>query len=126
MKRALLVNDSKFESLILKDMLQKMNFLVEIADEFDALYSMERFEPHVVIVNYVMQQTSGDKLIRLMKAGMPRVKCLLSSNSNIRLSDFRGGYVDGIVHTPVSKFLLESALESIGEYTTFEEEEEEE
>ncbi len=34
-KKALLINDSKFESLILKDMLQKMGFEVEIADEYE-------------------------------------------------------------------------------------------
>jgi CheY-like chemotaxis protein len=113
-KRALLVNDSKFESLILKDMLQKLNFSVEIADEFDALYAIEKHEPQLVIVNYIMQQTKGDKLIQLMKAGMPDLKCLLSSSSNIRKIDFPGDYIDGILHTPVSTFLLESALDQIG------------
>lgn len=113
-KLVLLVNDSKFESLILKDMLEQLNFSVEIADEFDALYAMERHEPQLVIVNYIMQQTKGDKLIQLMKAGMPELKCVLSSSNNIRKSDFHGGFIDGILHTPASAFLLESVLESIG------------
>lgn len=113
-KRALLVNDSKFESLILKDMLQKLNFSVEIADEFDALYAIEKHDPQLVIVNYIMQQTKGDKLIQLMKAGMPDLKCILSSSSNIRKADFPGGFIDGILHTPVSAFLLESVLDAIG------------
>ncbi len=112
-KRALLINDSRFESLILKDMLQKLGYAVEIADEFEALYAIEKFEPDVVIVNYIMQQTRGDKLIQLMKAGMPSLKCVLSSSSDVKLSDFSGGYIDGLVHTPISQYLLENVLENM-------------
>lgn len=112
-KRALLINDSRFESLILKDMLQKLDYSVEIADEFEALYAIERYEPSLVIVNYIMQQTRGDKLIQLMKAGMPNLVCVLSTNSDLKSSDFSGNYIDGILHTPVSQFLLESVLENV-------------
>ena len=113
-KTALLINDSRFESLILKDLLMRLDFTVEIADEFDALYEMERLKPDLVVVNYIMQQTRGDKLIQLMKAGMPGLKCLLSSNSNIRKSDFPEDYIDGILHTPASQFMLESLLKGMG------------
>lgn len=112
-KRALLINDSRFESLILKDLLQQMDYSVEIADEFDALYAMERFKPGIVIVNYIMQQTRGDKLIQLMKAGMPDLKCILSTNSDLRLSELHGNYVDSILHTPVSMFMLENAIKQL-------------
>lgn len=112
-KRALLVNDSKFESRILKDMLQQLDYSVEIADEFDALYAIERFEPNVVIVNYIMEQTRGDKLIQLMKAGMPQIKCILSSSNSIRLSEFKGHHVDAVLHTPVSMYILETVINQI-------------
>ncbi len=112
-KKALLINDSKFESLILKDMLQKMGFEVEIADEYEALYAIERDEPNVVIVNYIMQQTRGDKLIQLIKAGMPHIKCVLSSSNPIHKSDFSGDYIDGVLQTPASMFLLESVIKKI-------------
>jgi two-component system, chemotaxis family, chemotaxis protein CheY len=113
MKRALLINDSRFESLILKDLLQQLGYTVEIADEFEALYAMERFKPSIVIVNYIMQQTRGDKLIQLMKAGRPDLKCLISTNSDLKLSDLPGTYVDAILQTPVSTFLLENVLEQL-------------
>lgn len=112
-KRALLVNDSKFESRILKDMLQQLDYSVEIADEFDALYAIERFEPDVVIVNYIMEQTRGDKLIQLMKAGMPHLKCILSSSNSIRISEMKGRHVDAILHTPVSMYILETIMNQI-------------
>jgi len=113
--RALIINDSRFESLILKDMLQKLGYTVEIADEFEALYTIEKFEPELVIVNYIMQQTRGDKLIRLMKAGMPELKYVLSSSNDVKLSDFPGSYIDGLLHTPISQFLLESVIKNIGQ-----------
>lgn len=114
-KLALLINDSRFESLILKDMLEKLDYVVEIADEFEALYAIEKYEPDLVIVNYIMQQTRGDKLIQLMKAGMPELKCVLSSSNDVKLADFPGGYIDALLHTPISQFLLESTIENIGQ-----------
>lgn len=114
-KKALLVNDSRFESLILKDMLNKLEYEVEIADEFDALYEVEQFEPDLVIVNYIMQKTRGDKLIQLIKAGMPSAKCLLSSSNSVKINQFADEQIDGIIHTPVSMFMLKDILLRIGE-----------
>lgn len=113
-KRILLVNDSKFESLALRDMLNKLNYEVEIADEFDALYVVEQFEPSVVIVNYFMQKSRGDKLINLIKKGQPGTKCLLSSNDTINKSGIIFKNIDGIIYTPVSIFQLKDTLKKIG------------
>lgn len=109
-KKALLVNDSKFESLILRDMLNKLDYDVEIADEFDAVYEVEQFCPDVIIVNYIMQETTGDELIRQIKLGQPTAKCVLSSNSAVKMSDFNGKRIDGILHTPISMFSLKDTL----------------
>lgn len=114
-KKALLVNDSKFESLILRDMLSKLDYEVEVADEFDAVYEVEQFKPDVVIVNYIMQETTGDKLIAHIKSGQPTAKCVLSSNSIVKMADFKGEKIDGILHTPISMFTLKDALHRIGE-----------
>lgn len=114
-KKALLVNDSKFESLILRDMLSKLDYDVEIADEFDAVYEVEQFCPDVIIVNYIMQQTTGDELIRQIKKGQPTAKCVLSSSSAVKISDFNGKRIDGILHTPISMFSLKDALHRIGD-----------
>ena len=112
-KRALLVNDSKFESMILKDMLQKLDYSVEIADEYEALYAIDKFKPNIVIVNYIMERTRGDQLIKLMKVGVPKLKCILSTSSNVKRSDFKGNNIDGLLHTPISQFLLESIIQDI-------------
>lgn len=112
-KKALLVNDSKFESLILRDMLSKLDYDVEVADEFDAVYEVEQFRPDVVFVNYIMQETTGDELIQHIKSGQPTAKCVLSSNSVLK--DFNDKEIDGILHTPISMFTLKDTLHRIGE-----------
>lgn len=113
-KRALLVNDSRFESLIMKDMLNNLGYDVELADEFDALYEAEQFEPNIVIVNYIMRKTKGDKLIKDIKDSLPESKCLLSSSNSIRHEKIEDS-VDGILHTPLSMFTLKDSLKRIGE-----------
>ncbi|PKM95481.1 MAG: hypothetical protein CVU84_05285 [Firmicutes bacterium HGW-Firmicutes-1] len=113
-KKALLVNDSKFESLILRDMLSKLDFEVEIADEFDAIYEVEQFRPDIIIVNYIMQETTGDELIQQIKLGQPSAKCVLSSSNTVKLSDFNGKRIDGLLHTPISIFSLKDTLHRLG------------
>lgn len=113
MKRAILINDSRFESLILKDLLQQLDYDVEIADEYDAIYLIEQFDPDLVVVNYIMRQTRGDKLIQLIKAGIPDTICLLSSSSAIKSSQFSGDFIDGILHTPISMFTLKDVLQRV-------------
>lgn len=112
-KKALLVNDSKFESLVLRDMLNRLDYDVEIADEFDALYAIEQFSPDIVIVNYIMQDTKGDKLIQTIKSDQPAIKCLLSSSSQVKTEQFPEEKIDGILKTPVSMFALKDMLRRI-------------
>ena len=93
-------------------MLEKLGYDVEIADEYDALYSVERFEPDLVVVNYIMQEQTGDKLIQMIKTGQPGTTCLLSSNNPLKVEDFKTP-VDGILRTPVSLFLLKDVLSRV-------------
>lgn len=113
MKKALVINDSKFENLILHDMLTKLEYDVEIATEFDAFYEVEQFHPHLVIVNYVMEETTGDQVIAEIKDKHPEAVCLLSSSSSIHRDDFPE--VDGILRTPVTMFTLRDLLGRVGE-----------
>lgn len=115
MKRALLVNDSRFESLILKDLLDEIGYEVELADEFDALLEAEIFNPDLVIVNYIMRETSGDKLIQLLKEGKPEAICLLSTSNIVSKDTFKGSKIDEILRTPVSMFTLKDILRRVEE-----------
>lgn len=111
-KRVLLVNEARLESLALKDYLNKLNYDVEIAYEFDALYEVEHFDPNVVIVNY-MDDKSLDEIINEIKSGKPDTKCLLSSNDSIKTNSCSNDNVDGVLHMPISMFKLKDALNRI-------------
>jgi len=113
MKKALLVNDSLFESLILKDLLMELNYEVELADEYDALYQVEQFEPELVVVNYIMHEIRGDQLIEQIKEEKPDLICLLSSSSMIQKDEVKKNILDGILRTPVSMFTLKDLLRRI-------------
>ena len=113
MKRALLVNDSLFESLILKDLLLQLNYEVELADEYDALYQVEQFEPELIVVNYIMHEIRGDQLIEQIKEDKPDLICLLSSSSMIQKDEVKKNILDGVLRTPVSMFTLKDLLRRI-------------
>jgi len=62
MKKVLLVNDSKFESMILKDMLVSIGYIAGIADEYDAIEKVQDMRPDYIIINRVMKEIYGDEL----------------------------------------------------------------
>lgn len=113
MGRVLIVNDSRFESMILKDILSQLGYNVSITDEYDALRQVQSFSPNVVLANYVMKDTFGDRLIERIKTRNPEILCILTSNSIISRESLNSKRVDAIVRTPVSKEELESVLQTL-------------
>ncbi|HYE82762.1 MAG TPA: response regulator [Clostridia bacterium] len=113
MGRVLIVNDSRFESMVLRDLLSQLGYNVSITDEYNALKQVQDFSPDVVLTNYVMKETFGDQLIERIKARHPGVLCVLTSNSGIDPNGLKSRRVDAIVRTPVSKEELESVFKRI-------------
>ncbi|MCX7921707.1 MAG: response regulator [Clostridia bacterium] len=113
MEKVLLVNDSKFESLIMKDMLGLLGYNVEIADEYTALRKLETFKPQVIIVNYIMKEIRGDQLIGIVKLQNPGVKCVLFSSDLGSIEEFSKRKVDAVFQTPVEKSKLEKVLNEL-------------
>jgi len=72
MKKVLLVNDSKFESMILKDMLVSIGYIAGIADEYDAIEKVQDMRPDYIIINRVMKEIYGDELASKIKARFRR------------------------------------------------------
>lgn len=110
MARVLIVNDSRFEGMILRDMLSQLGYNVSITDEYSALKQVQSFSPDVVLANYVMKDTFGDQLIERIKARYPKVMCILTSNGEINRDELKSGKVDAILRTPVQKEELEDML----------------
>jgi CheY-like chemotaxis protein len=110
MSKVLLINDCRFESLVLKDMLNNLGYDVEIADEYTALEKVKFTYPDIVIANLIMKNTQGDQLIEKIKQSTSEIKCVLSSSNDIKIEDYRDKRVDVVIHTPVNKLALQEAL----------------
>lgn len=113
MKKILIVNDCKFESLIIKDCLNDIGYSVQITNEYDVFVQIRRFQPDVVIANLIMKDTTGDKLIEYIKNTNPKIVCLLSSCDLIRLENYVQQKVDEVIHTPIDKSRLLDILNRV-------------
>lgn len=111
MNRVLIINDSRFERLFLKDVVATLGFEAYATDEFGSLRQVDNLQPEMVIVNYTMSGMTGDKLVKSIKEKYPQVKCLLSSCSELDPRKFPR--VDGIVHTPVERDHLQDLLQRL-------------
>lgn len=113
MERVLLVNDCKFESMIIKDMLESFQYEVKITTEYYALLQVRDYEPDIVIVNMIMKETLGYELISKIKKQKAEVLCFLSSSNDISLEKFKAFNVDGVIRTPVEKDTLYDILNDV-------------
>ena len=113
MKKILIINDSKFESLVMKDMLNSNGHEVSIGTEFNALEKVKDFRPEYVILNYEMKEIKGDKLAQIIKEQDSNIKCILNSNSPININDFNEKKVTAVFQTPVSSEKLDEIINKI-------------
>ena len=103
MKRILLVNDCKLESIIMKDKLINIGYQVETCNEYGVFSKISRFNPEVVIVNFVMKEITGDKLAEKIKIKKPNMVCILSSCDKINFKHFSEKGVDEVINTPIEE-----------------------
>jgi response regulator RpfG family c-di-GMP phosphodiesterase len=110
-KRVLVVNDSKFERNIMRDLLINLGYGVETTDEYSILSHLESYDPDMVIANMNMANITGDVLIKEIKGEKPSTKCYLSSCSDINPEYSQSRWIDGFIKTPVSIGQLFAVLE---------------
>ena len=113
MKKILLVNDSKFENAILKDILESIGYSAVASDEFDAVVKIESFCPDYVIINRVMKGIHGDEMALEIKKNYPHIKCILSSCNSISIDEFNKAGIDAVIKTPIDKERLQVVLTNI-------------
>lgn len=109
MNRVLLVNDSKLERIVLKDLLDTLGYEVTSTDEYGMFELFDEYQPDLVIVNYIMEQHRGDELISELKSQAPYIKCVLSSSNSIDKTQLQED-IDSIIHTPITRFILQEKL----------------
>lgn len=117
MKKILLINDSKFENIILKDMLKSIGYSADILNEKEAVAKVRELRPDCIIINRVMKGVYGDRLAAQIKGDYPHAKCILSSCNPINISEFNKGEIDAVMKTPIAKQDLKIILKDI-EYKT--------
>lgn len=103
MRKILLVNDCKLESIIMKDKLINMGYQVETCNEYGVFSKISKFNPEVVIVNFVMKEITGDKLVEKIKIKKPHIVCILSSCDKINFEHFNKKGVDEVISTPIEE-----------------------
>jgi two-component system, chemotaxis family, chemotaxis protein CheY len=111
MEKILLVNDCRFESLVMKDILKSLGYEVSITNEFEAMSEVREFMPDTLICNLIMKEIRGNVLIHKIKSLHPDMRCFLSSSSPISLNDYKKDKVDEVIHTPVSGEKLKELLQ---------------
>lgn len=110
MVKVILINDCKFQSFIMKDMLISLGYEVNITNEYGALVKIRDFNPDIIICNLIMKNITGDKLIKDIKDKNPKIICLLSSANSIKIEDYSKKYIDEVVHIPIEREELEIIL----------------
>lgn len=113
MIKILIVNDSKFERIIMHDLIETLGFDVTATDEYHYLQKLETYSPDVLIVNLTMNNITGDQLILKIKEQRPFVKCILSSCSPINLKDYSENQIDGVFCTPINPTKMKRILDHI-------------
>ena len=111
MNKILVINDSRFERLILKDMLNRLGYSVKDTDEFISMRQIDQYEPDIIIVNRTMYDISGLDLNDMIKTKNPRYRCYLSSCSPLKGSAINASKADGAFQTPIDINELQDVME---------------
>jgi len=114
MYRVLLVNDCKLENLIMRDMLVNLGCEVIISNEINAINDVSNLNCNVIIANFIMKEHTGDKILKQVKDKYPGIRCILSSNNDLKSESLKKKNIDAFIHTPVTKKELEKAISGNG------------
>jgi two-component system chemotaxis response regulator CheY len=112
MNKILLVNDCRFESMIMKDMLNNLGYDVYTSDEYNVLPKIKELSPNILICNLVMKDIKGDELIRKVKRIFLDIRCYISSSNDIKFEDYKN-WVEGVIKTPTNTDQLIKILGNI-------------
>ncbi len=115
LKRILLINDSIFENVIMRDILEEIGYQVEISNEFEAFGAMDQFKPEVIISNLIMKRITGDILLKKMKQENPQLKTILSSSSIVKVQELSKNDIDYFIQIPSTKNDIEKVLMKLEE-----------
>ncbi len=110
----MIINDSKLESLVLKGVIQRVNLEPIVSTEYDAIMHVMDKSPSVAIINYIMEETNGDRLAKKIKKINPDIKCILSSCDVLENRKYDNESIDKVIKTPINpQKLIEIILDFV-------------
>jgi len=110
MNKVLIVNDCRFESIIIRDIINTLGYTVKITNEYGAIREIKEFSPNIVIANLIMKDTTGDKLLERIRQVDSNIYGILSSCNPIYLDNYKSKGVDNVIQTPVNIAALKKVL----------------
>jgi CheY-like chemotaxis protein len=112
--KILVVNDCKFEREVFKNILTNLDNVNQVTttEETQVQQMIETIQPDIIIVNLIMEQATGDKLIEAIKSNYSKLNttCILSSSNPIKLEDYEDKQVDAVFQTPIEEDRLKNLL----------------
>jgi DNA-binding NtrC family response regulator len=80
--KVLLVDDDKVHCFLYKNILEKKGHFVEVANRGEqALAIIDKFKPHVIILDINMPGITGDRLISVILSMYPEIKVIMVSGN---------------------------------------------
>jgi len=117
MKRVLIVDDSKFARMILRKMLEEINFeiVAEAETDVEAVEKYKQFKPDLVTMDIILPVENGLKAVKDIMAFDPQAKIIMVSamgQEKIIEEAIQLG-AKGFMVKPISKEKLLAEIEKI-------------
>lgn len=112
--KILIINDSRFEIVVLETMLKELGFQTDSCDEYAAIEMAKSEAPDLILVNLYMKEINGDILIEDLKKVLPKgIYVLTSSNEKELRIKMKSKNVAMILKTPASKNDLKEMIKKV-------------
>ncbi|MEN1759797.1 hypothetical protein [Anoxynatronum sibiricum] len=110
----MVVNDSAFEKMVMGNTLEEMGYHAVLTDEFQVEKVIVQEKPAVVLVNLVMENTTGEQLILRLRQLWPQGAYVLTSCSRDKLEALKDHEaLSGIMATPVTRDRLRRMMDEV-------------
>lgn len=110
----MVVNDSAFEKMVMGNTLEEMGYQIVLSDEYRVEKVISQAKPDVVLVNLVMESTTGDRLVLRLRKLWPQAAYVLTSCSRDKLEALKDHEaLSGILVTPVTRDRMRRLMEEV-------------
>ncbi len=110
----LVVNDSRFERMVLGNILEKLGYEPILADEYEAETLIAERKPAVALVNLHMESAEGDEFVKRLFVQYDECKFVLTSSSPEKLRQkSRKALISDVLETPTSEKAMAAVMDRV-------------